>query len=604
MQPPMPQQHHHQQQPMHQLHVLPDIYQPTRFTSSLFPEFETALSPSTPPVDVDPYGSFRAAVSNPSSIPEEDMSFLDAWPERGFAEHLKSVYNSQAPSGADGAEDSNHFIENDNGDAREDSPTVASGSGTQPAAASEKPSSTFMPINSSAVPIPPTNNRKRRKRDMREVDALCTNCSRRVARLFLHGTEDQFLDPYVVQMKCVVCPSATEDGQASTPIEPTPPATAPTSRKRKAACLAPETRPVNCEVCKRQAAVGGIWRSTDLSANGGADSAKRQATNGKPAEPVGICRLNPPFGVEVVCAPCHEKYTLCSDCGGGGKYRTGKWRPSQLFAANRLTCSLSHERYGAQSSLHTEQWSVVRPGETAVPPTMDPQISPEMISVILEACEDIVLSHSAVAKVMERCPNRSTWEGLQRIVAHLRKNIDEMLNGEDKDLRPGIRRYVNLRWISPKHETSTSDSGSPPCKGWTDCSGRRVIFTVMIGDWNTTTGNMSNFLGVACSGKHRGEAWALMLNSIKADHARMTAEGFNPPPLGWICLNVSCGGRNGQMDTEVAKTLRKQGFLPLPEAPEAAGIATCEDEETTEVVGNFQIWAGRFETILTNSHLV
>ncbi|KAI9199314.1 uncharacterized protein BJ171DRAFT_216083, partial [Polychytrium aggregatum] len=52
------------------------------------------------------------------------------------------------------------------------------------------------------------------------------------------------------------------------------------------------------------------------------------------------------FGIEVVCSHCDAKYQFCTNCGGGGYWRTGKWRPKELFASHRRTCCLSHDRVG------------------------------------------------------------------------------------------------------------------------------------------------------------------------------------------------------------------------------------------------------------------
>ncbi|KAJ3094027.1 hypothetical protein HDU97_008675, partial [Phlyctochytrium planicorne] len=59
---------------------------------------------------------------------------------------------------------------------------------------------------------------------------------------------------------------------------------------------------------------------------------------------------HPELRVEPICRRCKEKYRFCTECRGaatGTKFRTGKWRPASLFAANRKTCRLSHVRLGS-----------------------------------------------------------------------------------------------------------------------------------------------------------------------------------------------------------------------------------------------------------------
>jgi hypothetical protein len=65
----------------------------------------------------------------------------------------------------------------------------------------------------------------------------------------------------------------------------------------------------------------------------------------------------PPFSVEVVCSYCRSHFAFCSDCGGGGKHRTGKYRPVQLFLPGRRTCKLSHVRYG--DNLGMDKYDVI-----------------------------------------------------------------------------------------------------------------------------------------------------------------------------------------------------------------------------------------------------
>ncbi|KAJ3124100.1 hypothetical protein HK100_011360 [Physocladia obscura] len=56
--------------------------------------------------------------------------------------------------------------------------------------------------------------------------------------------------------------------------------------------------------------------------------------------------------VSLVCSACEAKYLFCAECGGGGKTRTGKYRPRELFPIGRKTCSLPHIRIGSATVLY------------------------------------------------------------------------------------------------------------------------------------------------------------------------------------------------------------------------------------------------------------
>ncbi|KAJ3100735.1 hypothetical protein HDU97_001962 [Phlyctochytrium planicorne] len=80
-----------------------------------------------------------------------------------------------------------------------------------------------------------------------------------------------------------------------------------------------------CEACNRKMGFGGVCRSIG---NINLSSVQR-------------------VSVEPICRDCVENFDLCTRCGGGGTWRSGKWRPRQLFHDERRTCSLSHDRLGS-----------------------------------------------------------------------------------------------------------------------------------------------------------------------------------------------------------------------------------------------------------------
>nr|KAJ3421765.1 hypothetical protein HK105_002353 [Polyrhizophydium stewartii] len=102
---------------------------------------------------------------------------------------------------------------------------------------------------------------------------------------------------------------------------------------------------IDCEVCKRTLGIGLLARMGISPSMGGGcirQGGKDGAGSAAFAAAQGAEDLKP----EYVCKPCCQTYMFCSECGGGGKQRTGKWRPKELFERGRRTCSLPHVRVG------------------------------------------------------------------------------------------------------------------------------------------------------------------------------------------------------------------------------------------------------------------
>ncbi|KNC96293.1 uncharacterized protein SPPG_08445 [Spizellomyces punctatus DAOM BR117] len=116
-------------------------------------------------------------------------------------------------------------------------------------------SSPSLPSSKSDIPqTAQTNNgRRRRKREMKETDATCRDCSTPVAHLYLHGTEEQLAEPYVVNIRCTSCAAREKGGASKQSTSSEPP-----YKKRKESLLGPSDKSLGCDVCKRKAGVGGV----------------------------------------------------------------------------------------------------------------------------------------------------------------------------------------------------------------------------------------------------------------------------------------------------------------------------------------------------------
>ncbi|KAJ3111124.1 hypothetical protein HDU96_005972 [Phlyctochytrium bullatum] len=94
------------------------------------------------------------------------------------------------------------------------------------------------------------------------------------------------------------------------------------TRKRRAKRLCRDSV-MACEACSRRIGFGGV-RVVEVGVGVGREEREEW--------------VEPGFSVEPVY--------FCTQCGGGGAFRTGKWRPRQLFDHGRRTCSLPHKRMG------------------------------------------------------------------------------------------------------------------------------------------------------------------------------------------------------------------------------------------------------------------
>ncbi|KAJ3272087.1 hypothetical protein HDV01_005952 [Terramyces sp. JEL0728] len=182
-------------------------------------------------------------------------------------------------------------------------------------------------------------------------------------------------------------------------------------RKRKRR----ESKTIDCEVCHSKIGNGGL--SGHLSA--------------------------PEIKVEFVCGDCGVKYMFCSECGGGGKQRTGKWRPRELFEQGRRTCSLPHIRVGT-AELH---YKVIRANE----------LTSDILQGIQDVFFDCLLSLYCVPSVMSS--NRyNTFETIKREIERLW--VTSVLDVLTNNVLNG-RKYVTVAWIHKRHRNKGIGRSNP-----------------------------------------------------------------------------------------------------------------------------------------------
>ncbi|RKO88384.1 hypothetical protein BDK51DRAFT_27298 [Blyttiomyces helicus] len=165
------------------------------------------------------------------------------------------------------------------------------------------------------------------KRLRRKLTAACTVCGASVATLICHGTAVALSSPHAVHIVCTPCELTTSLGATAFFTDPAAEDesdVAGASRKRKTEPVGPGVQ-VECYPCQRLIGYGGVRLLTEGEKGlGGALVGAKGGQRG--------AWIEPDFLVE--------------PCGGGGKFRTGKWRLKEMFEGNRKTCRLPHERIG------------------------------------------------------------------------------------------------------------------------------------------------------------------------------------------------------------------------------------------------------------------
>ncbi|KAJ3183777.1 hypothetical protein HDU87_005893 [Geranomyces variabilis] len=171
------------------------------------------------------------------------------------------------------------------------------------------------PTSPKLIAVPYRNLAGRaKKRHVPQYEVRCRACHKSLGIAHLYTEPDEAAE-FTSNFACKQCEhgNAWDDAKMAKLI----------FSKKRYMMFEPHEAPVRCDVCKNAVCAGGFRKS-------------------------GVQEwVAPGFAVEFNCASCVSRFSLCTDCGAGGRYRTGKWRPKELFAPGRATCSLSHIRIAA-----------------------------------------------------------------------------------------------------------------------------------------------------------------------------------------------------------------------------------------------------------------
>ncbi|KAI8915446.1 hypothetical protein DFJ77DRAFT_369125 [Powellomyces hirtus] len=300
------------------------------------------------------------------------------------------------------------------------------------AAPASPPLSDAHTLSSEPRAIAPTNRTaslRASRRNAKEVSVSCRLCLAPVALCRLHGEKEEAVR-YIPDFTCIKC----------TPVA----AKAP--RRKRTTNLDPAKAPVICDICKSVSALGGFRLPYTSSSSSDPQQASSQQHQPWTA---------PDFAVEFNCCPCRAAFKLCSDCGGGGKYRTGKWRPLELFAAGRATCSLPHVRLSQLQT--TASVFHLRHNQHPLPEHLDTDDPPEhpnvrpALSKALRACIwTEFMNFFSLPKPMKSNAAFQKWDKLKHQINYITDMSDEELFGTDieKDRLPKVTTYELVEWYT------------------------------------------------------------------------------------------------------------------------------------------------------------
>ncbi|KAJ3070266.1 hypothetical protein HDU98_006705 [Podochytrium sp. JEL0797] len=286
----------------------------------------------------------------------------------------------------------------------------------------------------------------------------CIACAASIGILELRGTPASFEPTYSVNIRCkACCPESLDaprktDISASGEIEPSSGSNNTggntTNRKRRGAPPPDnksEDQILHCQVCKRATAQGCVKMRAPVSSP---LHRPRDPTSPLASVPPPATWVPPEFSVSLICNSCHTKYLFCSECGGGGKERTGKYRPRALFPANRRTCSLPHIRIGHTAVSHR----VIE-----APIALDTQM--DILDGVRDVFFDCLVSLYAVPGILEGVDLDAPvgFGGTSLTLIH--KDVEKLWNSTVRDAivsespkgLGGGKMYVTVAWIEKRN---------------------------------------------------------------------------------------------------------------------------------------------------------
>ncbi|KAJ3101347.1 hypothetical protein HDU96_010003 [Phlyctochytrium bullatum] len=234
----------------------------------------------------------------------------------------------------------------------------------------------------------------------------CRTCASSLGILIFYGSPRELQDPVGIDVVCSPCAVAAGMLPAASRSPGVDEAGVQMPRKRRLKGVGRDMVIV-CEACNRRMGFGGVRA-------GGKDGATERGEWQEPRA-----------SVEPICEWCVKNFDFCTQCGGGGTYRTGKWRPRQLFSGKRKTCLLAHDRLGAIAHFRVTTYrGPVAPIEDAAGRLIDPDFDPAPIVVRTDPVLEAHVAKHAVAPPPDE-PRAAVL--VRRREEFLKSNADRLL---------------------------------------------------------------------------------------------------------------------------------------------------------------------------------
>ncbi|KAJ3114715.1 hypothetical protein HDU96_001764 [Phlyctochytrium bullatum] len=375
-------------------------------------------------------------------------------------------------------------------------PTPLSSTSTSPRFSQEK--SPPLPSKLSASPDPPEVSRF--NSGLPEVhlskssvakDFACRTCTRNLGILIFYGSPQELDDPVAIDVDCAACAGAdalphSYSHQMQSPEDASPldgskspedpgstgsPGTrilgAPAGQKKRRLKGVGRDMVIVCEACNTRIGFGGVRADVPLPAAG--PRAKSPGSEGKSRSAASGEWQETRASVEPICEWCVTHFALktgqlflhahfltadfrseadfCTQCGGGGTYRTGKWRPRQLFAGKRKTCVLSHERLGALPHFQVTSYELpVNPIQDVFGAVVDQQFDPR----------PIIFRADSTIQQYQRQRTLQLWKAVQdgdhaasELLAQ-KRGVPLLISRREEFAKASSARFMAI-WATPLH---------------------------------------------------------------------------------------------------------------------------------------------------------
>ncbi|KAJ3178005.1 hypothetical protein HK101_010164 [Irineochytrium annulatum] len=294
----------------------------------------------------------------------------------------------------------------------------------------------------------------------------------------------------------------------------------------------------------------------------------------------GMPWVEPEFKVEVVCTSCLSLYRFCSSCGGGSK-RSGKWRPKEMFSANRKTCCLSHIRLGDASQFRVVSYRPIS-DHTGRTMTLDAvQMEGEPMDAIpfangdpedrIVAFADLVAEHmhQTVLQINDATMLRGaafdTWPKMIGRMSDLKSDVTNFIRGRLPHSRDPTRVREHRRYITVIYVPNPKPKGKRRDPSEVVENGRRdwIMVASMLNAWNVE-GRHSYTINTGTKGVMqdvKAPAWIVLKHNI----TRMAVDLSTLPDLIPPLHLSAWAQKGGKWEERIEMVSRQLGLLPLDE---------------------------------------